>query len=96
MGPGCLPSRFSTVEGLLIAIKEQLERQSSFFMGDSAPEEEKQKFKELMDKLKRGLELKEKITIVLDDPAGNSYLQVNIFLRKYYFMQYMHISVHNC
>ncbi|KAL3072664.1 hypothetical protein niasHS_017638 [Heterodera schachtii] len=75
MGQGVLPSRFTTVEGLLTAIKEQLERQAPFFLGDSATEEGRTKFQKLLDRLRDAIQIKEPLTLVLDDPAGNSYLQ---------------------
>ncbi|KAI3420385.1 hypothetical protein GPALN_003686 [Globodera pallida] len=75
MGQGVLPSRFTTVEGLISAVKEQLERQAPFFLGDSATEGQRKKFRKLLDKLSGVIQLKERLTLILDDPAGNSYIQ---------------------
>ncbi|KAL7074211.1 hypothetical protein ACQ4LE_006484 [Meloidogyne hapla] len=75
VGAGILCGRFTTVEGLLIAIREQLERQAPFFVGDSSTEEEKSKFKELIERMNKFAKMEEECTIVLDDPSGNSYLQ---------------------
>jgi zinc finger protein len=76
VGGGALCSRFTTVEGLLIATKEQLKEQSSFFMGDSAESSTStgKKMDDLFTKIDEVLALKRKCTLVLDDPAGNSYL----------------------
>ncbi len=41
VGPGALSGRFTTVEGLLNATREQLVEQGRFFIGDSAQTEEK-------------------------------------------------------
>jgi zinc finger protein len=77
MGPGVLCGRFTTVEGLLTAIKEQLERQAPFFLGDSALEEHRRKFQERIDRLDASIKLAQPCTLILDDPAGNSYIQVH-------------------
>jgi len=77
VGPGALSGRFTTVEGLLMATKEQLKEQSSFFFGDSAEggPNTKQKFQDIYDGFNDVVELKREITLILDDPAGNSYIQ---------------------
>ncbi|KAF7634915.1 hypothetical protein Mgra_00005657 [Meloidogyne graminicola] len=75
VGAGILCGRFTTVEGLLIALREQLERQAPFFIGDSSTEEQKKKFFELNDKMDKFVKLEEECTLVLDDPSGNSYIQ---------------------
>nr|CDJ85731.1 Zinc finger domain containing protein [Haemonchus contortus] len=75
VGPGALCSRFTTVEGLLTATKEQLSSQSSFFMGDSASSGERSQIEKFLDQFDEILSLKRSITLVLDDPAGNSYIQ---------------------
>lgn len=76
VGSHALGGRFTTVEGLIVAIKEQLnDPKRSLFFGDSQNDESRvklEKFFEKFDKILRG-ELE--VTIVLDDPAGNSYVQ---------------------
>ncbi|KAI1720808.1 ZPR1 zinc-finger domain-containing protein [Ditylenchus destructor] len=74
IGPGALSGRFTTVEGLLNAIKDQLKGQCAFFLGDSATSEERQKLQKIMEKLDEAIALKSVCTLVLDDPAGNSYV----------------------
>uniref|UniRef100_A0A914LHU0 Zinc finger ZPR1-type domain-containing protein n=1 Tax=Meloidogyne incognita TaxID=6306 RepID=A0A914LHU0_MELIC len=75
VGAGILCGRFTTVEGLLIAICEQLERQAPFFVGDSCTDEERRKFVELIERMKKFVKMEEECTLVLDDPSGNSYIQ---------------------
>merc|ERR1712168_1550135 len=53
--------KFTTVEGLLEAVKEQLLTGNPFLMGDSATSEVKAKMASF--------------TLRLDDPAGNSFIQ---------------------
>jgi zinc finger protein len=79
VGYGALSSRFTTIEGLLQATREQLEEQSRFFMGDSAVDENngtnKRTIQNVLDGIDEILALKRKATIILDDCAGNSYIQ---------------------
>ncbi|KAI6227494.1 ZPR1 zinc finger domain protein [Aphelenchoides fujianensis] len=75
VGPGALSGRFTTVEGLLIATKEQLKEQSAFFFGDSAESDTRPKLDAIFAALDEVVALKRAATLVLDDPAGNSYIQ---------------------
>lgn len=76
VGQGALGSRFTTIEGLLTATRDQLKEQSSFFFGDSGDHGEQSKFAQLFAKFDEVLALKRPCTVVMDDPAGNSYVQV--------------------
>ena len=67
--------KFTTVEGLLEAIKEQLLTGNPFLMGDSATAEMKQKMAGFSTKLDDLLTGQTVFTMVLDDPAGNSFIQ---------------------
>ncbi|RKO99085.1 hypothetical protein CXG81DRAFT_15040 [Caulochytrium protostelioides] len=80
---GTLGGRFTTVEGLLQQVKEQLITGTAapFHRGDSAaaaaeldPEREAA-FARFAAKLDRALTVSEPYTLVLDDPLSNSYLQ---------------------
>eukprot|EP00795_Rhopilema_esculentum_P016720 gene16720-8173_t len=51
VGSGSIGGRFTTVEGLLTSIKEQLETSCPFFTGDSAVSDSKQQMKEFVGKL---------------------------------------------
>ncbi|XP_072049167.1 zinc finger protein ZPR1-like [Amphiura filiformis] len=72
---GTLGGKFTTLEGLLGNIKDQLSRMHPFVMGDSAPNERAEKMKEFLEKLDKIIACELKVTVVLDDPAGNSYIQ---------------------
>lgn len=77
VGCGALGGRFTTVEGLLTAIKNQIQEQSRFFLGDSAESSVKQRIEEILNQIDEIVALKRRCTLVLDDPAGNSYIQVS-------------------
>ena len=51
MEHGTLGGRFTTIEGLLNNIKDQLANKNPFFAGNSAMTETKDKLKEFCDKL---------------------------------------------
>ncbi|XP_041373546.1 zinc finger protein ZPR1-like [Gigantopelta aegis] len=75
-GSGTLGGKFSTVEGLLIDIKTQLRDLNPFFHGDSSQPDLVTKleiFCQKIDKIITGETLD--IHFILDDPAGNSYIE---------------------
>jgi len=75
MGGMALGGRFTTIEGILENMMEQIEKNSIWGSGDaSAPDVQDRMsvFKNRFSKLQSG---EESFTLVLDDPAGNSYLQ---------------------
>ncbi|XP_017755920.1 PREDICTED: zinc finger protein ZPR1 [Eufriesea mexicana] len=74
IGPATLGGRFTTVEGILVAVKEQLSS-SIAFSGDSSDPDTMKRMDDFISHLNEVLEGKRKITLVLDDPAGNSYIQ---------------------
>ncbi|XP_076231095.1 zinc finger protein Zpr1 [Calliopsis andreniformis] len=74
IGPAALGGRFTTVEGILVAIKEQLSN-STAFTGDSSDPETVKRMETFISHLNEVLEGLRKITLILDDPAGNSYIQ---------------------
>nr|SVE73578.1 EOG090X06TU [Daphnia atkinsoni] len=76
VGAGTLGGKFTTLEGLLVAMKDQLTGQNPLMCGDSATsalKERMQEFNEKLDNIISGKTFGSRI--VLDDPAGNSYLQ---------------------
>lgn len=76
VGPYALGGRFTTVEGLIIAVRDQIsDSQSSHLFGDSQTTESKERVEKFMTKFEDILNGKLPITIELDDPAGNSYIQ---------------------
>jgi zinc finger protein len=72
--PGTLGGRFTTVEGLLTQIHDELsERTHSFTQGDSATADAKEGFKSFLEKLQSVITLKVcPFTLILDDPLSNS------------------------
>lgn len=75
---GSLGGKFTTVEGLLRQVRDELQNKIPFVTGDSSQPERKLRFDELLGKLEKIYEACHPCTLVLDDPLGNSYLQ-NIY-----------------
>lgn len=84
VGPATLGGRFTTVEGLLVNVKEQLDTQGAM-MSDSAEEKSKLQFDKFLQKLDSAIGGKLPFTLILDDPAGNSFVQVGMGLRFFLF-----------
>merc|ERR1711963_573962 len=79
MGSHAIGGRFTTLEGLLENVLEKIENNpmASFgaLPGDSAKTETQNKMDEFKRKLKEMISGNKTFTFILDDPAGNSYLQ---------------------
>lgn len=78
VGSYTLGGRFTTLEGLLLNIRDQLKMDNPLVFGDGAKEDNKllmETFLESLDEVSKG---NRNITFILDDPCGNSYLQ-NIY-----------------
>ncbi|XP_065563661.1 zinc finger protein ZPR1-like [Artemia franciscana] len=75
VGSGILCGRFTTLEGLLVSIKELIITNDPLISGDSAKNDIKLKVEEFSKKLDDVLACKIPVHIVLDDPSGNSYIQ---------------------
>jgi len=75
VGPAALGGRFSTVEGILTNIKEQLSSNNPFIGGDSAQAGMTAGLDSFVAKIDQVISNKLQIHFILDDPAGNSYLQ---------------------
>nr|SVE76406.1 EOG090X06TU [Daphnia longispina] len=76
VGAGTLGGKFTTLEGLLVAVKDQLTGHNPLMCGDSATstlKERMENFNQKLDDIICGKSFG--IRIILDDPAGNSYLQ---------------------
>lgn len=75
---GTMGGKFTTIEGLLKDFGDQLNLVKPFAAaGDSQTREKSTNMNECLEKLariQRGEQLD--VTIILDDPSGNSYLQV--------------------
>lgn len=74
LAPGSLGGKFTTVEGLVQKIIDDL-KNYPFVTGDSATDENKIKFRNFLQKLESLLKLEQPFTIVIDDPVANSYVQ---------------------
>ena len=81
---GTLGGRFTTVEGLLTQVYEELEGRSNFLTGDSGTADGKEKFKGFLARLKKVIIANAvkvldgeafPVTLVLSDPLANSHLQ---------------------
>ena len=75
MGGHALGGRFTTIEGLMDNILESVEQNSIWGGVDGVAPDVAEKMKNFKDKFNKFKEGKEPFTLVLDDPAGNSYLQ---------------------
>uniref|UniRef100_A0A8C4XLA7 Zinc finger protein ZPR1 n=1 Tax=Falco tinnunculus TaxID=100819 RepID=A0A8C4XLA7_FALTI len=74
LGMGALGGKFTTLEGLLKDIRDLVER-NPFTLGDSSTPGKTEKLQEFIGKLNEIIEGKTKAHFIMDDPAGNSYLQ---------------------
>ncbi|KAF9082665.1 nucleolar zinc-finger protein [Mortierella sp. AD031] len=73
LNSGTLGGRFTTVEGLLRQVHDEL---SSKVPHESEDQPERRRvFTKFLDKLEQVMSLQIKSTLILDDPLGNSYLQ---------------------
>jgi len=74
VGGGIIGGKFTTVEGLLADIKEDMGG-NQFLTGDSVMAERKEKVHSILRQIDEVMSGTASITMKLDDPAGNSYLQ---------------------
>ncbi|RAL15735.1 zinc finger-containing protein ZPR1 [Aspergillus homomorphus CBS 101889] len=77
--PGTLGGRFTTVEGLLTEIRDQLHGQIFDFAdtsaGDSMASDDKEKWERFFKRLDAAISGEMKFVITLEDPMANSYVQ---------------------
>merc|ERR1719266_1978568 len=82
MGGYALGGRFTTLEGLLENVMEQVENNpllgATSATGDSAVQIRKEKIQQFKKDLQFLMKCDKNFTLILDDPAGNSYIQ-NIY-----------------
>ncbi|XP_015283533.1 PREDICTED: zinc finger protein ZPR1 [Gekko japonicus] len=74
MGMGALGGKFTTLEGLLKDIQTLVEK-NPFTLGDSCTPGRAEKLSAFSRKLQQILDGQLRVHFVMDDPAGNSYLQ---------------------
>lgn len=75
---GTLGGRFTTLEGLLMQVHNELSSKVSFLEGDSGDVEKHNRFQGLLDQIMSICRAELPCTVVIDDPLANSYLQ-NIY-----------------
>ena len=75
LGTGTLGGRFTTLEGLLDEVKDELINKVPFCLGDSADASRKEKLNSIVASLDDIMGGKRQCTVILDDPLGRSYLQ---------------------
>ncbi|XP_044312325.1 zinc finger protein ZPR1 [Varanus komodoensis] len=74
LGMGALGGKFTTLEGLLKDIQD-LVAKNPFTLGDSSTPDQAEKLRAFGQKLQQIIDGQLRVHFVLDDPAGNSYLQ---------------------
>jgi zinc finger protein len=81
--PGTLGGRFTTVEGLLSQVQDELSERAPFVKGDSATEDAKSGLELFLEKLDKVIKMEiTPVTLVLDDPLANSVCFLNSNLPK--------------
>ncbi|KAJ2745427.1 nucleolar zinc-finger protein [Coemansia sp. BCRC 34301] len=79
MVAGTLGGRFTTIEGLIRQVHNELDSRVPFMEGDSAVSERRERFKTFLSRLDDAAEGRIfPLTITLDDPMSHSYIQ-NIY-----------------
>lgn len=71
--------QYTTIEGLIKSIKEQLKNANPFFYGDSEEAVMRSKYNEFLTKLDNMIGL----TLILDDPCGNSFIEKSDNIEHY-------------
>lgn len=75
LGMAALGGKFTTLEGLLKDIKDLIVSKNPFICGDSGSSDRMEKLNEFGETLDKVMAGDMNVHFVLDDPAGNSYLQ---------------------
>lgn len=74
LNPGTLGGRFTTLEGLLQQVYEELD-EKVFARGDASTEGVSDSMQSFLARLKGAMKVEQPFTVVLDDPLANSYIQ---------------------
>lgn len=75
LGMAAVGGKFTTLEGLLKDIKDLTVGKNPFVCGDSTTTGRLQRLSEFGEKIDKIVAGEMKVRLILDDPAGNSYLQ---------------------
>ncbi len=74
LAPGTLGGRFTTLEGLLQQVFDELS-DKAMVSGDSAVGAQRSAFEAFLGKLKAVMRVDHPFTVIIDDPLSNSYIQ---------------------
>jgi len=74
LSEGTLGGKYTTIEGILDDIKNQLSRSNQFALGDSAEPEQNNEMTGFLAKLDQCRNVEKPFTLILDDPLGNVYI----------------------
>ncbi|KAF3690230.1 Zinc finger protein ZPR1 Zinc finger protein 259 [Channa argus] len=75
LGMAALGGKFTTLEGLLKDVKDLIVSKNPFICGDSSSEDRVQKLREFGEKIDKIILGEMDVHVILDDSAGNSYMQ---------------------
>ncbi|TNN31022.1 Zinc finger protein ZPR1 [Liparis tanakae] len=75
LGMGAVCGKFTTLEGLLADVKDLVVAKNPFVCGDSGGSDRVRKLRAFGEQIDRIVAGELEARVVLDDPAGNSYLQ---------------------
>lgn len=75
LGMAAVAGKFTTLEGLLKDIKDLTVSKNPFICGDSSSKDRIHKLSKFGEKIDKVIAGEMDVHIILDDPAGNSYLQ---------------------
>ncbi|XP_017264067.1 zinc finger protein ZPR1 [Kryptolebias marmoratus] len=75
LGMAALGGKFTTMEGLLKDIKDLTVSKNPFICGDSSTTDRVEKLSEFGEKIDKIIAGEMSVHVILDDPAGNSYMQ---------------------
>jgi len=75
LNPGTLGGRFTTIEGLLTQVYEELHGRVFTQTSDSMDEESKTRWNAFFENLQLAIDGKKKFTVKMEDPLAGSYIQ---------------------
>ena len=75
LGMAAVGGKFTTLEGLLTNIKDLIVSKNPFLCGDSSSSDRSEKLQQFGAKIDSIMAGEMDVHVILDDPAGNSYIQ---------------------
>jgi len=79
---GTLGSIFTTIEGMILKVKDNIKQANPFALGDSAATDSKSKFRNFFQSLDKLLSGDERFTVILDDPGKTHHTSGAVSLHK--------------